>query len=171
MYERSFIHSNYVCIVAHSWDNLDLRLFWVNGQALVSIKVSEPVLCMVSGPNLGNPSVFLCGTGDGQVSIRTLWNLEEIHSLRSDFNGEDVTSTYSEGIICVLILIAAVVVVVVVEEVVVVIVIEEKNGGSRSRNSSSSIDSSSNHLEEGGKVIVVVVVVVVVLVSSSGSVC
>ena len=87
----------YVCIVAHSWDNLDLRLFWVNGQALVSIKVSEPLLCMVSGPNLGNPSVFLSGTGDGQVSIRTLWNLEEIHSLRSDFNGEDATSTYSEG--------------------------------------------------------------------------
>ena len=83
--------------MAHSWDNLDLRLFWVNGQALVSIKVSEPLLCMVSGPNLGNPSVFLSGTGDGQVSIRTLWNLEEIHSLRSDFNGEDATSTYSEG--------------------------------------------------------------------------
>ena len=87
----------YVCIVAHSRETLDLRLFWVNGQALASIKVPEPMLCMVSGPNLGNPSVFLCGTGDGQVSIRTLWNLEEIHFLRSDFNGEDATLTYSDG--------------------------------------------------------------------------
>jgi hypothetical protein len=89
-----------VYIVAHSWDNLDLRLFWVNGQALACIKLAEPVLCMVSGPTLGNASVFLCGSGDGQVSIRTLWNLEEIHSLRSDFNGDEGTSTYSSDGTC-----------------------------------------------------------------------
>jgi WD40 repeat protein len=102
----TLISSGYV--VAHSWETLELHLFWINGQALMMIKLAYRIECIVCNANSAN--VIVCGCSDGVVSFRTVWNLEEIHSIapndsyldkhhnREDTNGEkDETRMFSKG--------------------------------------------------------------------------
>ena len=63
-------------LVAHSWTDLQLHLFWMNGQHLFSdVSESKIEALAVNGP--GN--VLMCGCSNGTIVLRALWNLEMTH--------------------------------------------------------------------------------------------
>jgi len=62
-------------LLAHSWSDLSLHLFWINGQPLAKTTVSHRIECVaVNGP--GN--IIVCGHSNGHLSLRELWSLEEL---------------------------------------------------------------------------------------------
>mmetsp|Transcript_19739 Transcript_19739/g.27117 ORF Transcript_19739/g.27117 Transcript_19739/m.27117 type:complete len:2769 (-) Transcript_19739:85-8391(-) len=96
-------------VVAHSWETLELHLFWINGQALMMMNLTYRIECMACNTNTAN--VIVCGCSYGVVSFRTVWNMEEIHVIapndsyldkhfnREDINGDnkDETRVLSKG--------------------------------------------------------------------------
>eukprot|EP01041_Mallomonas_annulata_P003576 gene3576-7109_t len=65
-------------LVVHSWTDLSLHLFWLNGQHKLRIEVPVRIECLAVN---GTGNVLVCGLSDGRLSLRTLWDLQEQHVL------------------------------------------------------------------------------------------
>eukprot|EP01038_Epipyxis_sp_PR26KG_P011916 gene11916-15945_t len=63
-------------LIAHSWIALELYLFWINGEHLMSIKLLNKIECMVTS---SNGSILICGGANGLLSIRTTHDLQELY--------------------------------------------------------------------------------------------
>lgn len=65
-------------LVAHSFKDLSIHLFWINGQhrAATYAAVKTPTFAVNSHSN-----VLVCGGVDGLILLRTLWNLETLYQI------------------------------------------------------------------------------------------
>jgi hypothetical protein len=63
-------------LVAHSWESLIMNLYWINGNKLASITVSNRIETFSLN---GSGDVLVCGMQDGIISLHTIWNLEVSH--------------------------------------------------------------------------------------------
>jgi WD40 repeat protein len=81
-------------IVAHSWESLEIHLFWVNGQHLTSSILMSKVECMVACA--GTTNIFVCGCSDGSVSFRQLWDLTEVSYLQDKHHGSVTCLSFSD---------------------------------------------------------------------------
>jgi len=64
--------------IVHSWSDMSLHLFWLNGQHRTSVVVSHRIECMAVN---GTGNVLVCGLSDGMITLRTLWDLHERSSV------------------------------------------------------------------------------------------
>lgn len=80
-------------LVAHSWSDLQLHLFWINGQHLLSTTLTEGIECMISNSS-GN--ILVCGSSTGVVTFREMWSLKEVFTLNLESHGSIKSLWFSD---------------------------------------------------------------------------
>lgn len=65
-------------LIAHSWESLIMNLYWINGNNLASITVSNRIETFALN---STGDVLVCGMQDGFISLHTIWNLEITHRI------------------------------------------------------------------------------------------
>jgi len=65
-------------MVAHSWSDLSVHVFWVNGQHLASDTVDCRMESWVASAN-GN--VLICGDEEGTLTIREIWSMKVLMTM------------------------------------------------------------------------------------------
>mmetsp|Transcript_9168 Transcript_9168/g.20219 ORF Transcript_9168/g.20219 Transcript_9168/m.20219 type:complete len:135 (+) Transcript_9168:535-939(+) len=68
-------------LVAHSWTDLRMHVFWLNGQHLLSATLPTRIECMTTD---STGLVLITGSSHGLLSFREIWSLQELSSM--DFN-------------------------------------------------------------------------------------
>lgn len=71
-------------LLAHSWENQNLHLFWINGQHRATVRTATRVEAMAVN---GHSNVLVCGHSDGRISLRAVWNLQQTHLVNHSEHG------------------------------------------------------------------------------------
>ena len=62
-------------MLAHSWTDCSLYLFWINGERLVTVLMGDRIQAMLVN---GSGNVLVCGMSSGLLSLRGLSSLDEL---------------------------------------------------------------------------------------------
>jgi len=81
-------------LVAHSAAEMQLRLFWLNGQELSRARVASRVDTMVVS---GSGDVLVCGLASGLLSLRNLASLDELRVYDLSAHGRITCLRFTEG--------------------------------------------------------------------------
>ena len=82
-------------LISHSWNDLKVNLFWINGPKLCSVRVSAKIECFISN---SQSDVLVCGATDCSLSFLKLSDLSLLNSIDISDCGGVKCLWFTEGI-------------------------------------------------------------------------